>query len=176
MIALKLKKREKYAVGSAVAFLVFFLVMQLLIFPLLDQRKRLTRVIQQRSTELREMQAMRAAYLSFEKQASTAKQTLANREKSFSLFSFLDRLIGQVGIKANVKYMKPSTSVQKETKIKISTVELKLEAITMLQLTSYLHGVEQTDYNLHVKRMSVSETSKPEGYIDVIMQVETYDI
>ena len=65
--------------------------------------------------------------------------------------------------------------VQKETKLKITTVELKIQAITMEQLTRYLHGVEHTNNNLHIKRLSIAETGKPEGYIDVVMQVETFE-
>jgi general secretion pathway protein M len=176
LFGLKLNNREKYAVLGAIACLAFFLVMQILIFPMLNKRERLTRAIQERSIALKEMRTMKSEHQSFQKQANATKATLAKREKSFSLFSYLDRLIGEVGIKENVKYMKPSTSVQKETQFKIITVELKLQAITTEQLTRYLHGVEHTDNNLHIKRMSISETGKPEGYIDVVMQVETFEI
>jgi general secretion pathway protein M len=176
LFGLKLNNREKYAVIGAIACIVFFIVMQVLIFPMLDKRERLTRAIQERSTALKEMRSMKSEYQALQKQANTTKASLAKRKKTFSLFSFLDRLIGEVGIKENVKYMKPSTSIQKETKFKITTVELKLQAITMEQLTRYLHGVEHTDNNLHIKRMSISETGKPEGYIDVVMQVETFEI
>lgn len=175
MFGLKLNSREKYAVIGAMLCIFFFLVMQILIFPLLDKRERLTRVIQENTNALKEMQAMKADFDEFQKQAHAAKAMFAKRDKAFSLFSFLDRLIGDVGIKENVKYMKPSTSVQKETKLKITTVELKIQAITMEQLTRYLHGVEHTKNNLHIKRLSIAETGKPEGYVDVVMQVETFE-
>lgn len=175
MFGLKLNSREKYAVIGAMICIVFFLVMQILVFPLLDKRERLTRVIQENTIALNEMQAMKADFDVFQKQALDAKATFAKRDKAFSLFSFLDRLIGDVGIKENVKYMKPSTSVEKETKLKITSVELKIQAITMEQLTLYLHGVEHTKNNLHIKRLSITETGKPEGYVDVVMQVETFE-
>ena len=38
-----------------------------------------------------------------------------------------------------------------------------------------LAEVRDTENNLHIKRLSISETGKPEGYIDVVMQVETFE-
>lgn len=175
MFGLKLNKREKYAVGGAVFCIVLFIILQVLVFPMIDKRDRLARMIQENTKALKSMQEMKTEYEAIQKQAHAAQATYAKRNKNFSLFSFLDRLIGDVGIKDNVKYMKPSTSVQKETNLKVTTVELKIQAITMEQLTRYLHGVEHTENNLHIKRVSISETGKPEGYIDVVMQVETFE-
>ncbi len=121
------------------------------------------------------MRAMKFDYEAFQKQTNVTKAAFSRREKSFSLFSYLDKLIGEVGVKENVKYMKPSTSVQKETNVKISSVELKLQAITTEQLTHYLHGVEHNKNNMYIKRIAISETGKPEGFIDVVMQVETVE-
>ena len=78
-----------------------------------------------------------------------------------------------MGIKDNVTRMKPSTSAVGD--VKMATVEVKIDTITMNQLSQYLYRVEYSGNNLFVKRMSISETSKPEGYIDVVLQVETVE-
>jgi len=128
-----------------------------------------------KSEALAQMHDLKAEYVAIRGQANAAKRSLARRPKNFSLFSFLDRLVGEIGIKKNISYMKPSTSMQKDTNFKITTVELKIKAITMEQLTRYLHRVENSNNSLHIRRISISETGKPEGFIDVVMKVETVE-
>jgi len=69
--------------------------------------------------------------------------------------------------------MKPSTSVQKNSPFKISQVEMKLQGLTLQQLTSYLHMVETSKNMANIKRLSISKTGKQEGFIDAVLQVET---
>lgn len=173
MKPINLNQREKYYVAAAGAVIVLFLVFQLIISPLLNKRDRLDRQLAQKTEELLEMRVLQAEYLELEKTAEQAKSQLARRDKNFTLFSFLDRLAGQVGIKENVSSMKPSSSVVAD--VKISTVDLKIDTITMEQLAEYLHHIEYSGNNLFVKRMIISKTSKPEGYIDLTLQVETVE-
>ncbi len=175
MKRLHLNRREKYAVTAAVACLVVLLLFQLVIFPLADSRKRLHRVAAQKEMNLSEIQALQAEYQSLQRQADRARASIAKREAGFSLFSFLDRLVGQTGIRENVTYMKPSTTVQKDTNVKLSIVEFKLRAVTTEQIMNLLYQVEHSDNHLVVKRASISETGKPEGFVDVVLQVETIE-
>lgn len=69
--------------------------------------------------------------------------------------------------------MRPSTSKPKDSPYEISQVEMKLQSITMEQLTTYLHKVETSKDIVFVKRLSVSKDSKQEGFINAVLQVET---
>lgn len=175
MKQLNLNRREKYVVAGAACFIVIFLIFRLAVYPLLNKRERLTRDLASKTVELKEMRLLQSDYFTLQNKANTARAALNKRSRDFSLFSYLDSLVGDIDIKGNVSYMKPNTSIQKDTNAKVSTVELKLQAITMEQLTKYLYQVEYSGNSLYVKRMSVSETSKPEGYIDVVLQVETIE-
>ncbi len=173
MKPVNLNRREKNYVIGGVVFLVVLLFFQLIIFPLLHKRDRLIRSLADKTEELQQMQSLQSEYLVLEKNAQLVKSELTRRDKNFSLFSFLDQLAGEVGIKENVSSMKPSSSTVSD--VKIAILKLKIEAITMEQLANYLYRVEYSGNNLYVRRMAISETSKPAGYIDVTLQVETIE-
>jgi len=119
------------------------------------------------------MTALKSEYNTIKKRTELSKLRFEKREKGFTLFSFLDKLTGKAGIKNHVIYMKPSTSVQKNSPFKISQVEMKLQGLTLKQLTSYLHMVETSKNLANIKRLSISKTGKQEGFIDAVLQVET---
>lgn len=172
MKRLNLNRREKYTVTGLVCFIVILLVFKLMIYPPLDKRERLSRVLAEKTIELKEIRALQSEYYTLHNKANIARTALDKRSKDFSLFSYLDSLVGEIDIKENLTRIKPSTSSDK----KVSTVDLKLQAITMEQLSKFLYRIEYSGNNLYVKRMSISEKSKPEGYIDVVLQVETIEV
>jgi len=172
---INLNRREKYAVGAS-AFLVFlFLTVQLVVNPLLEKRDRLRRMLDVKSRTIEGMAAERAKYDALIKQIQSSRERLARRKKSFSLFAFLDELAGDTGIKNKIKYMKPSSTSQKDSPIKTSMVEMKMEGITLKQLTVYLYQVETSPNTVFVRRISISKAEKVEGLVDAVLQVETYE-
>ena len=171
----KLTKREKYAIYALSGAAVLFILIQFIIFPSIDKRKRLKRTLQVKENILSEMTNLKSDYDAVEKRTSLAKISFENREKGFTLFSFLDRLTGKARIKEYVTYMKPSTTVQKNNSYKISQVEMKFSGLTLEQLTTYLHMVETSNNMVYVKRLSISKTGKQEGFVDAVLQVETVE-
>ena len=54
--------------------------------------------------------------------ADAARTNMAGRTSGFTLFSFLDTLAGQAGLKDRIAYMKPSTSILEDSPFKLSIV------------------------------------------------------
>ena len=171
----KLTKREKYAVYAMSGAVLVFIIIQFIVFPSFDREKRLKRELQAKSEALREMIVLKSDYGEIEKRTHASSVRFANREKGFTLFSFLDRLTGEARIKEYVTYMKPSTTVQKNSPYKVSQVEMKLQGLTLQQLTAYLYMVETSKNMIYVKRLSIVKTGKQEGFIDAVLQVETVE-
>jgi general secretion pathway protein M len=171
----KLAKREKYAVYALSGAILLFLLIRLIVFPSIDKRKRLKRILQVKENEILEMIALKSEYNALEKRTNLAKVHFENREQGFTLFSFLDRLTGQARIKEYVTYMKPSTTVQKNNSYKISQVEMQFKGLTLKQLTNYLHIKKKKKNMVHIKRLSISKTGKQEGFVDAVLQVETVE-
>jgi general secretion pathway protein M len=175
-MAIKLSKREKYSIYLIVGFICLFVFFQFILFPFIDERDRLKRTIKVKTKILKEMIVLKSEYDMIKKKSGLSKNLIAKRKKGFTLFSFLDKNTGEAGIKDHISYMKPSSSVQKNSKYKISLVEMKLQAITLEQLTTYLYKIETSKNNVFIKRISITKTGKQEQFINAVLHVETIEI
>lgn len=169
-----LQQREKLAIAIAGGALLVFLILQLLIFPTLDRRTRLRKAIDQKTEDLREIHEVRAEYRSLSQNTSSMESRLKRRPKTFTLFSFIDRLAGKSQLKANIAYMKPSTTNIKNSPLRLSTVEMKLNSLTMAQLAAFLHGVEDKNNAVWLRRITISKGDKSDALLNAVLQVETF--
>jgi len=168
----RFRKRERYAVAAALITLAGYALIQLVILPAFEEKARLQRTVQFKTQVLKDMKQLKAEYETLMKYADQQKRRYARRPKGFTLFAFLDQLARETGIKDHIAYMKPSSSVQKNGP-KVSVVEVKLQAITLEQLSKYLYGVETSDNMVTLKRASFLKKGKDEPALDAILQVET---
>lgn len=128
-----------------------------------------------RKKALMEMTALKNEFDLLKRSSALSEQSILQRDKKFTLFSFLDQLAGTSGIKENISYMKPTTSKNQEAGLQKTIVEMKLQDITLNQLTSYLHGIETSKNMVFVKRLSISKKGKQDGFITVVLQAETVE-
>ncbi|UCD80770.1 MAG: type II secretion system protein M [Desulfobacterales bacterium] len=172
----KLNKRERYAIIAAAGVIGIFLIAQFIIGPFLSTTEQKKKNLQTKTVMVEQMRQLQAEYESLTQKEKISKSRYRNRQKGFTLFSFLDRLAGEVGIKDRISYMKPSKKIDKNSPYKISTVEMKLEAITLEQLTNYLYGVETSENMVDVQKISISKKDIKQGLITAILQVETVEL
>lgn len=170
---MRLARRERYLVAVAACCMAIFLLFQFLIFPFFENRRRIQRGLKAKEKGLEEIVKLRADYQAYQKGSQSIQQAIARRKKGFTLFSFLEEAAGETKVKAHIKYMKPSTS-SGTGPYKESMVEMKLEAITLPQLVGYLYRIESPDDIVNIKRISISENKKEQGYLDAILQVITF--
>jgi general secretion pathway protein M len=169
-----LQRREKAIIAVAAAVLLVFVIVQFIIFPVLNRRARLRQQIVTRTRALEEMVLLKAEYESLTKQAHQNEAQFKARPRGFTLFSFLDALAGRGGIKQNIAYMKPTTTNMKNSPYSLSIVEMKIDALTMEQLVTFLHGIETSPDLIWVKRISITKGEKENDLLDSVLQVETY--
>ncbi len=171
----KLNRREKYIVYGVGCLLGLLIIVQFVIRPFFANKSQLERTLQTKKAELAQMRDLQAEHKTLKGKMQLSQLRVNKRQKGFTLNSFLVQMAGQVGIKDRISSMKPSKTVQKNSNYKISRVEMKLDAITLEQLTAYLHGVETSKNMVTVKKLSISKKDKKQGFINVIMQVETVE-
>jgi len=172
----RLTHREKQAVMLAAGFIGVFIVMQFLVFPLMDKQKRLKIRLRSEKKMLVDMQLLAAEFNSIEQNANRFRSRIAAKKRGFTLFSFLEENAGKTGLKDRIAYMKPSSSAAGEGPYKLSTVEMKLQRVSMEQLVTYLHAVETSPNLVSVRRLSISRTGKDKSFIDAVMEFATVDI
>ncbi|HFQ89713.1 MAG TPA: hypothetical protein ENK27_06510 [Desulfobulbus sp.] len=169
-----LSRRDRAALAAGVAALLLFVLLQFVLFPLLDRRQRLEHGIQVREQALVEMRQMQERFRKLHRQNSSLSRQLARRDRNFSLFSFLEKMASATGIKQNIAYMKPS-SVQGDDAVRQTTVEMKFKAISLKQLVSFLERIEAPEKLVAVRRIAIQENKKEKATLDVILQVISID-
>ncbi|MBW1989949.1 MAG: type II secretion system protein M [Deltaproteobacteria bacterium] len=153
----RMSRREK-AVVSALAALVCLLVLsEFVVSPLLSRKDALEAGIRAKEKGLVDLRLLAQDYQKAQARMAAAQQRFQNRERGFRLFSFLDRLAGQSGVKKHVEYMNPSTQPIENSPYKVSMVELKLSGITTEQLLAYLYGIESSPNQVRIRRLAITE-------------------
>lgn len=170
---MNLSKREKYFVSTAICAVAIFCLLQFIIIPFFEKRKRLDSACREKEKVFEEISALSAEYKTYKKRSMGIRSIIEKRKKGFTLFSFLEKTAGDTEVKDHIKYMKPS-ELQSTGPYKESMVEIKLEGITLKQLVDYLYRVELSGNAICLKRISIKESKRESGYIDAVLQVVTF--
>ena len=171
---MRLARREKYLVMLAGCILFLLAVFHFLILPFFEEKERLSEGVKSMESTLEEIVMKSAEYKALKKNDQGLQDALAKRDKGVTLFSFLEGEADKAEVKGHIKYMKPSVS-QGTGPYKESTVEMKLEQITLKQLVGYLYRIESPKDVISIKRISIKENKKESGYLDAILQVLTLE-
>jgi general secretion pathway protein M len=172
----KLSRREKIIVAGGGCALVLFLLIQFAVAPAFSRSVQMRQAVKSKTLMLAEMQRLKAEYDSLKSRTRQSEARFSRRDKGFTLFSFLDQLAGQSRIKERVSYMRPSKIEQKNSTFKLSRVEMKLEAVTLEQLATFLYGVETSRNAAVVSKLSITRRDQKEGLLDAILQVDTLEL
>lgn len=171
---MKLAQREKNFIAAAACIVAAALLLQFVVMPVVDNRRRMQRGIEAKTEALRTMASLSGEYTRFQEDDLGTKQRLAGRQKNFTLFSYLEKAAGETGVKKHIKYMKPSASTVRGP-FKESLVEMKLEKVTLRQLTGYLRKIESPHDIVSIRRISIQTAKEEGGYLDAVLQVLTLD-
>ena len=168
----KLPRNQRLALLTGAAALVLGLVVQFVFFPLYDVRERTVRAIAVNEKVLRQLGPMWVEYRVLKEGAQAVQQILARRPGDFTLFSYLEKKTGEAGVKPNVKYINPSrapvSSGYEET-----SVDLKLEKITLKQLVNFLYMVESREDLIALRKITVAKVKEDPDYLNATIQVTT---
>ncbi|MBN1276773.1 MAG: type II secretion system protein M [Deltaproteobacteria bacterium] len=172
---MKLAKREKYLVALGLGFIVTLFLFTFLISPFFEKRDRLKRSLSTKEEALQEIVMLSAEYEAQSKGAEGLQETLARRERDFTLFSFLEKAAGESNVKDTIKYMKPSVA-QGSGPYKESMVQMELEKITLKQLVDYLYRIESQEKAVAVRRIEIRENKREQGYLNAVIHVLTFQM
>ncbi|PIE60514.1 MAG: hypothetical protein CSA31_01690 [Desulfobulbus propionicus] len=169
-----LSGRERFAVTAAGLVLFLFILFQFFLVPMFAQQSKLKKSVQRKKAQLAEMQLMQQEYAAYSKNNSSIAGLLQKRVPGFSLFSFLEKSADLSDVKKNITSMKPAGIRDDET-MKQSMVEMKLQAVSLEQMVSFLKQVESPEKIVAIKRISIQENTKKAGTLDVLLQIVSVD-
>ena len=171
----KLNKRERYIILGVAALLSLFIVVQVIVRPIFARNDRLERKLKAKTAALTKMQKMKVEYEELRASTRMSSARFSQREKGWTLYKFMNRLASETGIKGNIKSMKPTTTEQKGSRFKISRVDMRLESVTLAQLTDYLHRVETSTGAVSIRKMVITQKEDKKNLLSAVLQVETLE-
>ncbi len=169
----KLEPREKLTIVIGAGFILCFLFLQFVITPYIEASRKLDNSIRIRKGDLVELQLLQQEYKNLKNETGGIRDTLQKRDAGFSLFSFLDSQAAEAQIKEFISYMKPSTP-ERDGELQESLVEMNLTGISLNQLVEYLKRIESEENVVSIKRISIQESGKEKGTLEVVIQIFTF--
>ncbi len=171
---IRLAKRERLLLIGGIALLLFFIF-----FQLLSSGHKKMRTLEKGNEELekdlKEMFRLQNQYLTLEARLKLFDERMATRPSDFTLFSYLENLASQVGIKNRIDYLKPQETAVSE-RYSRSLVKVKLRGITLGQLTKYLYFVENSPHSLEMRRFHIVPQSVKRELLNVTFEVSTLTV
>ena len=170
-----LSRRQQYAMSIGCAVVLALLLAQFLLFPLLEAKKTVSRAIKSNEKILGEMVLLSAEYRGLKQHGEGIQRALAQRSSDFTLFSHLERVAGEAGVKANIKYINASKGSASGHYEELP-VEIKLEKITLKQLTDFFYILESPQDLIRIKKLVVSKMKENPEYLAAQIQAVTFQL
>ena len=167
-----LAKREKSMVIGAACFLVVFFLFKSLIIPFFENKDRMQKGIKTMEDDLEELIQVCGEYEAYQGDSQGIEQVLGRRKRGFTLRTFLQEKANEAGVIIGRINEFPS----KETgQFLESTMEVRLEAVTLRQLKEYLYRIESPEDLVSVPTISIKQNKREPGYHDVTLRALTFE-
>ena len=166
----KLDNKQRYIVAGTAAFVLAALILELVIFPLWDANEKIKQTLQINQKKLDEVIKLDAEFAQQEAIISKIKRVMSTRTADFSLFSYLEKKAVQAGVRGNIKYMNSSQGT-KSAAFEESLIDMKLDKITIKQLTDFLYFAESPADLVRIKRITVNKMKESPEYLSAQLQI-----
>lgn len=166
--------REKILIYSAFVLLVAFLVYQFVFSPLLRTRREYGLQWMELENHVQEIEVIAQRYANEKGYLDSIIKTF-ERKKSISVLTFLENVAEEVGIKDNIEYIKPKGNEVGDGMTK-TVVELKIDAISIVDFMRFLYRVEEERNGLIVSYLRVKPYFKDKSKSDVIFRITDVSI
>ena len=170
-----LQRREQILVAGAGIVVLLAVLFAFVVDPLLARAADLDRRLAAAGRQLAELQALRVDYQRQEQIIDRIDAQLRRQPRTFVIFSHLEQVAGQSGIQDKIQSMNtvagPPNTVYKE-----DSVEVKMEGVTLAQLTEYLHRLERSPQVLKIKRLQIKPTRESRQLLSVRFRLSVFSL
>lgn len=164
--------RERLFVVGGVAALFLTILYAGVIDPLMARSVQLDRQIVKAQHDVQELYTLQRQYQVY-KQVLDDINTKLQRQKNFAIFSHLEKIAGDTGIRSKILYMKPTVSTPSDA-YEEESVEVKMEGVTLKQLIRYLYQVENSPQFLKIKRLYIKPRFDNRQLLTATFRVSTF--
>jgi type II secretory pathway component PulM len=157
-------RERRLAVGLAIGVGAWALY-AVAIHPATDRIRTLQRIIPEKQTELRDLQAKSVQYTALRNEFAQARTKLTSQEADFDLLPFLDTTIQRHKLDKHVSRMESDT-VQPQPDYSETVVTIDLHDISLKQLIDFLSAVETSKSIVRVGTLHIRKSDKSDTLLD----------
>lgn len=169
----KLDSKQRRLVMGGLIFVLIVLILEFGIFPFQEAKAKVRQAVQTNQKKLNEMVSLDKEFVRQEVKIARVKRVLAARPSDFSLFSYLEKKAAQAGVKGNIKNMSSSRGTQ-TANYEESLIDMRLDKITIKQLTDFLYYAESPADLIKIKRITASKMKESPEYLSAQLQLASF--
>ncbi|MDT8420885.1 MAG: type II secretion system protein GspM [Desulfuromonadales bacterium] len=159
----KMSRREQLMVLAAMVTVVLVAIWLGVVEPYRSALAKLDSQISTRESSLDEVKKLQQDILRLQQQLAG---TSGRKEMDGPLFSHVERMTDQVGVRVNLLSMRPQPTTQ-QGEYRQQLVELKLEKLTIPQLVRFLYAIEYSGQGTQVKSLRIKRRFDDHSSLDV---------
>ncbi|MBN1365095.1 MAG: type II secretion system protein M [Syntrophaceae bacterium] len=164
-------KQQKLVAGTAI-FVLIALILEVVIFPFVEAKKKLERTTNINQKKLIEINELSAEFALLERKTAAAKMAVSTHGADFTLFSYLQKKATQAHVRGRIKYMNSSRGTLSSS-FEESLVDMKLDKITIKQLTDFLYYAESPADLVKIKKITVNKMKENPEYLTAQLQISS---
>lgn len=169
----KLTMNQRYTLAAGGAIAVFLLIVQFVFSPIYDARESSTRAIETNQRTINELIPLASEYRSLKREVAHVRKVIAERPQGFNLYSYVEKKSGEAAVKGHVRNITPSKSSDAGF-YEEASVDVKIESVTLRQLTNFIYLLESPQELIRVTRLTVAKNKEAPEYLDALFNVMTY--
>jgi hypothetical protein len=169
----QLTKSQKYILTTGLFVVGAVLLVQIALSPYFEARQRVLGAIAASEKSLRDLAALGTEYGTLRKRSEQIRRMIESRPPGFALFSYLEKRAGDASVKMNIRSLTPLKSSPAGTYEEVA-VEMKMDKLTMKQITDFLYLVEVPEEMIRIRRISLVKMKESPEYLSMLLQVFTY--
>ena len=168
----KLDTRQRKLVAGAAIFIFIALILEIVVFPFAQAKKNLDKAINISQKKLAEINELSAEFASLEAKTAAIKRAVSLHGADFTLFSYLEKKATQAKVRGRIKYMNSSKGVLSSS-FEESLVDMKLDKITIKQLTDFLYYAESPEDLVRIKKITINKMKESPEYLSAQLQISS---
>ena len=169
----KLDAQQRKLVAGAAILVLIVLIMEIAVFPFWEAKTKLTKAIQVNQKKLDELSKLDAEFTLQEAAMARTKSALSARSADFTLFAYLEKKATQANVRGRIKQMNSSKGIQ-SISLEESLIDMKLEKITIKQLTDFLYFVESPADLVKIKKITINKMKENPEYLSAQLQISSF--
>ena len=169
----KLDANQRKLIAGAAMLVLIALILEIAVFPFWAAKTKLTKAIQVNQKKLTELSQLDAEFTLQEAAIARIKRAMSARSADFTLFAYLEKKATQANVRGRIKYMNSSRGGQSAS-FEESLIDMKLDKITIKQLTDFLYFAESPADLVKIKKITVNKMKESPEYLSAQLQISSF--